>query len=161
MKTSTHTCNDPDRDPALITDRARQYRYKKKHPLYSLKPLLNKVRQRCRSRYNALHEVTIDEAMIRYRGYKASIRKVSMPLKPIRVGFKIFVLAESATGAILNFIEQPLKSTTRMTSVATKVAKHHFGRYHHIFTDRLYTSIPLARSLLAHKMYLMGTVKSN
>ena len=41
-----------------------------------------------------------------------------------------------------------------------KVAKHHLGRYHNIFTDKLYTSMALAQALLAKHTYLTGAVKS-
>ena len=119
----------------------------------------DKVRHRCLKKYTAVRELSIDEAMIRYRGYKASVKKFFMPFKPIRVGFKIYVLAESASGAILNFFVHPWKKST-MTGIAVKLAKHHRGHYHHIFTDRLYTSIPLAKALLSGKTYLTGAVKS-
>ena len=160
---NTHlACNNPEDDPALITNKSHQHLYKRKHPLYPLQPVWDKVRQRCLRRYNALRELTIDEAMIKYRGFKANVKKFFMPLKPIRAGFKIYVLAESATGVVLNFIVHPWKKRpAKMTTIATKVAKHHLGRYHHIFTDKLYTSVALAKAFLAKKTYLTGAVKSN
>ena len=159
---NTHlACNDPDKDPSLLTDKGHQYKLKTKHPLYPLEPLWDKVRQRCLHHYNALRELTIDEAMIKYRGFKASIKKFFMPLKPIRAGFKIYVLAKSTTGFVLNFIVHPWsRKPSKMTTISTKVAKHHLGQYHHIYTDKLYTSVALARILLSKNTYLTGAVKS-
>ncbi|XP_038059878.1 uncharacterized protein LOC119730883 [Patiria miniata] len=48
-----------------------------------------------------------------------------------------------------------------MTDITTKVLRHHRHRHHHVFTDRLYTSIPQARALLARQVYLSGVIKSN
>ena len=53
--------------------------------------------------------------------------------------------------------DQPAK----MTDIAMAVAEHHLNVYHHIFTDKLYTSVGLARSLHAKRTYLTGAVKSN
>ena len=86
-------CNDPDKDPSYF-DKAHQYRYKKRHPLYPLEPIWECVRQQCLHKYNPGKNLTIDEAMIKYRGFKASVKKFFMPLKPIRAGFKVYVLAE-------------------------------------------------------------------
>ena len=100
--------------------------------------------------------------MIKYRGFKASVKKFFMPLKPIRAGFKVYIFAESTTDAILNFIVHPWNNNkpTKMTAIALKVAKHHLERYHNIFTDRLYTSVELAELLLTKNTYLTGAVKS-
>ncbi len=129
-------CNDPAKDPELIRDKAHRLMAKRKNPLHPLRPLWDKIRRRCLKNYRPNSELAINEAMIRYRGFKASVRKFFMPLKPIRAGFKIYALAESSTGYFLNFMihahgEQPAK----MTDIAMSVAKHHLNVYHHIFTD--------------------------
>ena len=122
----------------------------------------DKVRHACLKFYLPGRELTIDEAMIKYRGFKASVRKFFMPLKPIRAGFKIYAIAESATGFMLNFMVHPHgDQPSKMIDIAMTVAKHHLNAYHHIFTDKLYTSVSLARSLLAKRTYLTGAVKSN
>ncbi|XP_033630239.1 piggyBac transposable element-derived protein 3-like [Asterias rubens] len=155
-------CNDPQKDPELIKDKAERYCTKKKHPLYLLQPIWDKVRDQCLHQYNAARELTVDEAMIKYRGFKSCVRKFFMPLKPIRAGFKVYVLAESSTGTTLNFMVHPHgDKPSKMADITMKVTKHHLGRYHHLYTDKLYTSVNLANLLLQKSTYLTGAVKSN
>ncbi|XP_071803642.1 uncharacterized protein [Asterias amurensis] len=145
------TCNDPDIDPAHFHDPAHRVRYKMKHPVYPLEPMWEKVRRRCLRRYNANRELTIDDATIKF----------AIPPAPV-LSFTIHVLAEASTGAVLNFIAYPWEvKSTKMTTIATKVANHHLGRYHHIFTDTLYTSVALARNLLTKNTYLTGALKTD
>ncbi|XP_033640811.1 uncharacterized protein LOC117301036 [Asterias rubens] len=121
-----------------------------------------KVRKQCLRKYVPDRELTIDEAMIRYKGFKASVRKFFMPLKPIRAGFKVYAIAESATGFILNFIVHPHgQKPAKMLDITMDTAQFHLNAYHHLYTDKLYTSIPLARHLLSKKMYLTGAIKGN
>ena len=155
-------CNDPAKDPDLIRDKAHRYLTKRRRPLYPLQPLWDKVRRRCLKNYRPARELAIDEAMIKYKGFKASVRKFFMPLKPIRAGFKIYAIAEAATGFFSNFIIHPHgEKPAKMVDIAMDVAKHHLGQYHHIFSDKLYTSVSLARLLHSKKTYLTGAVKSN
>ena len=155
-------CNRPEDDPELIRDKAHRYLSKRTKPLYPLQPLWDKVRRRCLKNYNPGRELAIDEAMIKYRGFKSSVRKFFMPLKPIRAGFKIYAIAESATGFFLNFMIHPHgEKPAKMVDIAIDVAKQHLWKYHHIFTDKLYTSVSLACLLHSKRTYLTGAVKSN
>ena len=163
-------CADPKKDPekylqydpTRFNDRAHQYLSMRKKPLYPLQPLWDSVVARCHSGFNVGRQLAIDEAMVQYSGFKAKVRKFVMPLKPIRAGFKIYAIADSATGYIYNFIVHPYKGgkPAKMTDIAMEVVEPHLGKYHHIFTDKLYTSVELARRLLSKKTYLTGAVKS-
>ena len=156
------SCNDSDKNPDLIRDKVHRYHAKKKSPLHPILPAWDKVRRKCLRNYKPHRELSLDEAMVKYRGFKASVRKFFMPFKPIRTGFKIYVLAEAATGFFINFTIHPHGGTpTKMVDIVMATAKHQLNLYHHIFTDRLYTSISLARTLLAKRTYLTGAVKSN
>ena len=125
-------------------------------PLYPLQPLWDSVVARCHSGFNMGRQLAIDEAMVQYSGFKAKVRKFFMPLKPIRAGFKIYAITDSATGYIYNFIVHPYKGgkPAKMTDIAMEVVEPH------IFTDKLYTAVELARRLLSKKTYLTGAVKS-
>ena len=163
-------CADPKKDPekylqydpTRFNDRAHQYLSMRNKPLYPLQPLWASVVARCHSGFNVGRQLAIDEAMVQYSGFKAKVRKFFMPLKPIRAGFKIYAIADSATGYISNFIVHPYKGgkPAKMTDIAMEVVEPHLGKYHHIFTDKLYTSVELARRLLSKKTYLTGAVKS-
>ncbi|XP_038060026.1 piggyBac transposable element-derived protein 4-like [Patiria miniata] len=152
----------PHEDPTMFTDKAHKYNFMAKHPLYPLQPVWDTVLSKCRANFNLGRNLAIDEAMVKYSGFKAHVRKFFMPLKPIRTGFKLYALADSATGYLANFIVQPFKSgaPAKMTDIAMAVASPVFGVYHHIFGDKLYSSVELCQRLLADRTYYTGAVKS-
>ena len=154
------SCNDPGKDPQKIRDKGHRFIYMRTHPLYPLQPIWDEVRKRCLQKYHPQKDLSIDEAMIKYRGFKANVKKIFMPLKPIKVGFKVYALAEAATGYLINFKIHPFEGAS-MPRIVMYLLKHHRGLYHHIYTDRLYTSVSLARDLLAVKTYHTGAVKSS
>ena len=147
--------------PCLLTKK-HHYSYMRKHPLYPLQPVWDAVLAKCKVNYNLSKNLAIDEAMVKYSGFKAKVRKFFMPLKPIRSGFKIYALAESSTGYMANFMVHPFQTgkPAKMVDIAMSVASPFVGVHHHIYTDKLYTSVELARRLLAANTYLTGAVKS-
>ena len=155
--------NYPTEDPTMFTDKKHKYCWMRNHPLYPLQPVWDTVLECCQKNYNMARHISIDEAMVKYSGFKAQVRKFFMPLKPIRAGFKLYAMAEATTGYLFNFITHPWKSGTpaKMIDITMEVAKPILGRYHHIFTDKLYTSMALGRLLLSRSTYLTGAVKSN
>ena len=64
-------------------------------PLYKIRFLIDHVIFVSQSLYVPEQTLTIDESMIRFSG--RNIMKVFIPLKPIKYGFKAYVLAESST----------------------------------------------------------------
>jgi hypothetical protein len=48
-----------------------------------------------------------------------------------------------------------------MYSVVYNLVKPLRDRYHHIFTDKLYTGVEIAVTLFMHNKYMMGAIKSN
>ena len=51
--------------------------------------------------YTPSEELAIDESMVLYSGYHPD--RVYQPMKPIKYGIKIYVLAESRSAMILNY----------------------------------------------------------
>ncbi|XP_038050488.1 uncharacterized protein LOC119723737 [Patiria miniata] len=154
-------CADPNTSPEMIVDKIQRYRHMRSHPLYPLQPVWDEVLSNCRDKYTMGQHLAIDEAMIKYSGFKAKVRKFFMPLKPIRAGFKLYATAESSTGYLANFMLHPYQKgkPAKMADIAMAVAWPFFGLYHKIYTDKLYTSLELARRLLAERTYLTGAVK--
>lgn len=157
------SCHDPITSPNTWPDttseeRGHKYLYMKAHPVYPVQLLWDTVAKNCRKKWTASKNLAIDEAMVRYKGFKSTAQKVFMPLKPIRSGFKVFALAESATGFMLYFEIHP-RAPTKMLEVALSVCRHFMGRYHHIYCDKLYTSVAFARKLLEKKTYMTGAIK--
>ncbi len=160
-------CSDPGNDPTDMPsttkeERAAKFKYIRSHPLFHLQRIWDTVLEQCRTKYNCLRELSIDEAMIPYRGFKAWARKFYMPCKPTRHGFKVYALAESATGYFANFfVHCRTAKPQKYVDIAMKVASTHLDRFHHIFTDKLYTHIDLATNLLQRNTYLTGAIKTN
>ena len=153
----------PDENPALFTDRKHKFSWMRKKPLYKLQPVWDAVLNNSQLNFNLGRNVAIDEAMVKYSGFKAKVNKLFMPLKPIRAGFKLYALADSITGYMYNYITHPWKSGTpsKIVDITEEVVRPILGRFHHLFTDKLYTSMALGRLLLSKDTYLTGAVKSN
>ena len=64
-----------------------------------IRPLVKRFLRVSQSLYNPEHNLTIDsESMIKFNG--RSKYKVYMPQKPIKYGFKAYVLAEATSGYV-------------------------------------------------------------
>ena len=158
--TDPNSENNPDTWPRVTSEEKKAY-YKatRANPLYALKEVYNLVLSNCKSKYRLKRNLAVDEAMIGYKGTKAALRRVFMPLKPTRVGFKIFALCESQSGYMANFRYQKAGHES-MTDVVLKLIDPFEGKFHHVFTDKLYTSVDLAHKLRAKKVYLTGAIKT-
>ena len=95
-------CTNPDDDPnnwsmETADECAHFYNHTKKHPLYKVQPLWDDVLRRCQENFHLGKNLSIDEAMIRYKGFKAFVKKFFMPSKPIRAGFKVYAVQPQST----------------------------------------------------------------
>ena len=90
--------------------------------------------------------------------------------KPTKWGIKCFTLAESSIEYVLNVLVYTGQDTLedasnetlpQPTRVVLHLADWYLGCGHHIFTDRYYTSIPLAKSLLSVRTHFTGTTMKN
>ena len=137
----------------------------KKRPMYKVQVLWDTVIDNCKTKYNTLREVAIDEAMVRYKGFKAVMHKAFMPLKSIRWGFKIYAVAESLSGYIINFMPHELISPApKIWERTLKVLEPAFGKWHHVFCDKIFTSVNLAKELSSKSTYLTmltGSINTN
>ncbi|XP_038055396.1 piggyBac transposable element-derived protein 4-like [Patiria miniata] len=160
-------CSDPGADPKKMPsttteEKQAKFNYIRSHQKFYFKTLWDNILANCRTKYNCRKHLAIDEAMIPYRGFRAWCQKVFMPCKPIRAGFKVYAMAESSTGYICDFvIHTHSKTPKKMVDIAMSVAASHLDRFHHIFTDKLYTSRDLANQLLQRGTYLTGAIKMN
>jgi hypothetical protein len=152
--------NNPDNWPKETREEKKKFfKETTKNPLYLIRQIWDMVNEMCRVKYNLARELALDEAMIAYKGMKAKLRRIYMPLKPTRVGFKIYALAESATGYIANFNYQVIKE--KMIDVVLKLVGPFTDQYHHIFTDKAYTGVETAAQLMAQKTYMTGAIKTD
>ena len=70
-------------------------------PLYKLRPFLESFIANCQAAYNPNRELSVDEAMVGFKGRLAFIQY--LPNKPTKWGMKAYVLADSITGYVLNW----------------------------------------------------------
>ena len=131
----------------------------KSNKMWKIQPVLDYLNKRFRSTYHTRRELSIDETMIKFKG------RLSIKIKPVKWGIKIFTLAEAKTGYVLNLLPYVGKRVDtdvgKTTQTVLYVGKHHLGRGHRFFTDNYYTSVELMTKLQEAKTLSCGIVNSN
>lgn len=131
--------------------------------LYKLRPFLSSLEESFQKCFNLNEHVAIDESMIRFKG-RSSLKQY-MPKKPIKRGFKVWMLADE-TGYCWKFIiytgksiEGPQKSLG--SSVVQSLCESLVGKGHKIFFDNYFNSVDLLSWLKKNKLNACGTINSN
>ncbi|KAK6183184.1 hypothetical protein SNE40_010712 [Patella caerulea] len=152
--------SDPEEDEE--NQRRKQNGDPRYDPLGKLKPLYSQIQLACQSFYVPNREISIDERMV---GSKARIGiKQYMKDKPVKWGYKLFVLADSATGytsvylifilvRILRILEMVLRMTLFLNLSRIFLAK--------LFVDNFYTGATLFQDLLFHRTLACGAIREN
>ena len=83
--------------------------------LYKLRPLVDAIIANCQRAYIPARELAIDESMMKFKGRLGFIQY--NPKKPIKWGLKAFVLADSATGYVWNWMLYTGKMNTSTCTV--------------------------------------------
>ena len=112
--------------------------------------------------YNPHKEVSIDEAMIPFKGQ--SSLKQYMPKKPVKRGIKVWARADTTNGYICEFYVYTGKEGSKVEKnlggkvVMTLTAKlTHL--YHHVHFDNFFTSMSLLVDLLKLGVYGCGIMR--
>ena len=133
-----------------------------------VKMLLESIISQFQLHYYPNCELAVDETMVGFRGGFGA--KQYRPDKPTKWGIKCFTLADSSNGYVLNVLVYTGADTLDQASnailpqparVVLHLAEPYLGRGHHLFTDRYYTSLPLAQSLHALYTSFTGTSMKN
>ncbi|CAK9827592.1 PiggyBac transposable element-derived protein 4 [Anthophora retusa] len=118
-------------------------------------------------------EISIDESVVKFKGKISFI--TYNPKKPTKWGIRIYVLSDAHTGytyAMLPYYgsvttdilirpDLPVSSRIVLQLYHTLLTANPEAKGYHIFTDRYFTGIPLARELLKLSCYLTGTINTN
>ena len=131
---------------------------------------LDKIVSKFQAKYTLREEVAADETMVKFRGRFGG--KQYMPKKPTKWGIKCFSLADISNGYMLNVLPYTGRETLHdatseyeALSQAAQVVLHLVEPYldegRHVFTDRYYTSIPLAQAFQSRGTSFTGTVNKN
>ena len=132
------------------------------HRLQKVKPIIDAITSACLSIYNPSANLSIDEAMIAFKGRSAI--KQYMPKKPTKRGIKVWVRSDSTNGFICQFNVYTGKdgNTTEVGlggNVVIKLTRSIIGRNHRLFMDNFFTSVPLFQDLLNEQTYACGTLR--
>ena len=87
-----------------------------------VQPIIDMIKERFTDLYNHSQNVSIDEAMIPFKG-RSSLKQY-MPLKPVKRGIKVWTMADGITGYISQFeVYTGKKGTTAEKGLGSKVVK--------------------------------------
>lgn len=116
--------------------------------------LINKM---IKQPYSPTQKIDIDESMIKFRG-RCSIKNYQ-PNKPIKIGLKVYVAADSNAYVFALKLYDGMKST--LLETIKKLCSDIKGKNHVLYTDNFYTSLTTAQELKKDGIYMVGTLKSN
>lgn len=132
--------------------------------LAHIRPILESVRQNCLTKYQPHQNVSIDEAMVAFRG-RLGWRQY-MPAKPTKYGIKVWMRADPAngycndfqiyTGKVAGGVEHGLGAR-----VVRDLTNGIQGVNHIVNCDNYFSSPELFFGLLDDGLYARGTVRSN
>lgn len=137
----------------------------KENRLYKISNIIEKFQKKCSNECVPGETVAIDETMIPFRG-RLHFRQY-IPSKRHRYGVKLFKLCDpnGYTYRLSVYTGQNFTNLDKNRGLAEKVVLQLLNDYLNIgrtvITDNFYTSIYLAKSLLAAKTHLLGTLRKN
>lgn len=129
--------------------------------LYKVRPLLQHLEKAFKTVILPSEVLAIDESMIKFKG--RSFLKQYMPKKPIKRGYKVWMLCDKS-GYCLKFEIYSGKSTEGSVEkslgsrVVNKLTEGFEGKNHKLFFDNFFNSVELMQSLKFRGIYAVGTV---
>ena len=132
-------------------------------PIHKVRKIFDIAVQNFQTNYDPSRELSVDEAMI---GFKGRLHfKQYMPAKPTKWGIKIWELANSSNGYILNMDVYTGKSDRPTVDgrglghkVVSFLTEPFYNKYHHVYFDNFFTSLDLLEDLEENGTYACGTV---
>ena len=115
-------------------------------------------------------DISVDETMVGFRGRFGSTQYTLK--KPVKWGIKAFTEADAKTGYMLNILvytgaqtlddaDPQFSSLPVLCRSVLHLVSPYFGKGHHVFADRFYSSIPLVQTLAKHNTHFTGTIIKN
>ena len=132
--------------------------------LYKVRPLLNTLVSNTQAAYNLHREVSIDEAMIGFKG--RSTLKQYMPMKPTKRGYKAWCLCDAYNGLTYNVDLYAGKGSNISDlslgpSVVLSMAAPVLDKGHCLYFDNYFSSVDLAKRLLARNTHSIATTRAS
>lgn len=133
--------------------------------LYKIRPLLDYFEDKFKCNFSPSRFVSVDESMIGFKG-RSSLKQY-MPMKPIKRGFKVWVICCAVTGYMLAFEVYTGKDASNDSGlgleekVVLKLTRMLEGMFYCVFFDNFFISVQLIYKLLCKKIFSCGTVRMN
>ena len=131
--------------------------------LFKVRNLLNLVTAQCASNYTSHQAVTVDEAMIPFKG-RLNFKQY-MKNKPTKWGIKVFVLCDATNGYIYRmqiYTGKNMESNLDIGLCSRVVLELMDGlEGHEVYTDNYYTSPRLYMALYEDQNNACGTARTN
>ena len=135
-----------------------------------VRALLDLLIPKFQASYYPSRDISVDETMVGFRGRFGP--KQYIPSKPQKYGIKAFTMADSDHGYLLNILvytgadkllhaDSQYQQHPQPCRVVLDLVKPYLDKGHHVFTDRYYTSVPLAQALEAKSTAFTGTAVRN
>ena len=127
--------------------------------LYKIRPFLDYANKRFPLLFHPSRYLSVDESMIKFKG-RSSLKQY-MPMKPIKRGFKVWVIACAVSGYCLGlsvYEGAELNSDKTMSlgeKVVNKLSSRYKGFGYCLFFDNFFSSIMLAKNLLQKFFFLV------
>ncbi|CAF3400621.1 unnamed protein product, partial [Rotaria sp. Silwood2] len=119
--------------------------------LYKVSNFLKLLKYNFQTHFDLGEKLTIDEMMIKFKG-RSSLKQY-IKQKPIKRGYKVWVLADTSTGYVYNFEIYSGKSVERQTPLAEHVVwsltRELSMKFHHLYFDNFFTLPLLVEQLLS------------
>jgi hypothetical protein len=135
----------------------------KSNKLYKVQDFLELLIYNFQTHFDLGEKLTIDEMMIKFKG--RSSFKQCIKEKPIKRGYKVWVLADASTGYVYNFEIYSGKSVERQGPLGEHViwsmTRGLSMKFHHVYFDNFFTSPSIVERLLKDGIYCTGTLRTN
>lgn len=131
---------------------------------HKIRPILEKVAKNCLTKYHPNRELSIDEAMVGFKG-RSSLKQY-LPMKPTKRGFKVWCICESTSGYMLNFDVYCGKGDGHPElglgeKVVVQLSQHYLDGGYCLFFDNYFSSVKLAEELLKRNTFMCATTRPN
>ena len=132
--------------------------------LGKVREIINMLSDKFLSLYNPHKELSIDEAMVPFKG-RSSLKQY-MPKKPIKRGIKIWVRADAQNGYISAFEVYTGKKEGSTehglgANVVMSLTEQLHNTHHHVYFDNFFSSVDLLLNLYKRGLYGCGTMRTN
>ncbi|CAF0957692.1 unnamed protein product [Brachionus calyciflorus] len=137
---------------------------RRKDKLKKIRPIIDFLKRKFREKCTVSNNLSIDESMIKFKG--RSSMKQYLPNKPIKRGFKVWVMADSNFGYVFDFNIYTGKSKDKKETCLDEQVVLNFAQtlehsFHKLFFDNYFMSISLLKKLSEINQYGCGTIQKN